>query len=64
MSVAGPLAREREGWQESEVKGREKKEEEEEKDRKRSRGRPVRTTDTLLPWRLPRRALLLVRKTT
>lgn len=31
--------------------------------RKRSRGRPVRTTDTLLPWRLPRHALLLVRKT-
>jgi len=31
--------------------------------RKRSRGRSVRTTDTLLPWRLPQRALLLVCKT-
>lgn len=37
----------------SEVKGREDGEQEE-RDRKRSRGSPVRTTDTLLPWRLPR----------
>lgn len=62
MSVAGPLAREREERQENEVKGREKEKEEEEKIGKEAEEDPLGRLTRC--YRGVCRALLLVRKTT